>query len=107
MFKVVKIEDSFVVFLIAKNGQILLKSEGVSTKGAAENNILSIKKNSFYDDRFEKLETKYGYYYFVLKASNGHVIGKSKNYESVASRDNGIESVKRNAESEKIEYELS
>lgn len=107
MFKIVKIEDSFVVFLIAKNGQIILKSKGFSTKAAAENNVESIKKNSFYDERFEKLETKYGYYYFLLKATNGQVIGKSQNYASIASRDNGIESVKKNAYSEKIEYELS
>ena len=78
MFKIIKIENSFVVFLIAKNGQIILQSNGFSTKWAAENNIESIKKNSFYDERFEKLETKYGYYYFVLKATNGQVIGKSK-----------------------------
>jgi len=34
--------------------------------------------------------------YFVLKAANHQVIGQSQLYESEASRDNGIESVKKN-----------
>ncbi|MCX2723162.1 YegP family protein [Roseibium salinum] len=34
---------------------------------------------------------------FNLKASNGQVIGTSETYSSAASRDNGIESVKKNA----------
>jgi uncharacterized protein YegP (UPF0339 family) len=32
-----------------------------------------------------------------LKATNGQSIGSSEMYETVASRDNGIESVKKNA----------
>ena len=34
---------------------------------------------------------------FNLKASNGQVIGTSEQYESEASREAGIESVKKNA----------
>ncbi|MCU7805758.1 MAG: YegP family protein, partial [Candidatus Thiodiazotropha sp. (ex Lucinoma borealis)] len=34
---------------------------------------------------------------FNLKAANNQVIGTSESYESVAARDNGIESVKKNA----------
>ncbi|WP_446680586.1 YegP family protein [Camelimonas abortus] len=34
---------------------------------------------------------------FNLKAANGQVIGTSELYESAASRDKGIESVKKNA----------
>ena len=34
---------------------------------------------------------------FNLKATNGQVIGTSELYESVAARENGIESVKKNA----------
>ena len=49
------------------------------------------------DKRFEKLEAKNGKPYFNLKATNGQLIGTSEMYESVASRDNGIESVKKNA----------
>jgi hypothetical protein len=41
------------------------------------------------------LETKNGKPYFNLKATNGQIIGNSEMYESIASRDNGIESVKK------------
>lgn len=61
------------------------------------NGIQSVQKNSQDDARFEKLETKNGKPYFNLKAGNGQIIGSSEMYESEASRDNGIESVKKNA----------
>ena len=38
-----------------------------------------------------------GKYYFNLRAANNQVIGNSEMYETAASRDNGIESVKSNA----------
>ena len=34
---------------------------------------------------------------FNQKATNGQVIGTSESYKTVAARDNGIESVKKNA----------
>jgi uncharacterized protein YegP (UPF0339 family) len=34
---------------------------------------------------------------FNLKATNGQVIGTSESYESEKARDNGVESVKKNA----------
>ena len=40
---------------------------------------------------------------FNLKAGNSQVIGTSESYESAAARDNGIESVKKNAPDAKIE----
>jgi uncharacterized protein YegP (UPF0339 family) len=35
-------------------------------------------------------------HYFVLKASNGQIIGNSEMYASKAGMENGIESVKKN-----------
>jgi uncharacterized protein YegP (UPF0339 family) len=61
--------------------------------------MVSVKKNSQDDARFDKLESKNGKPYFNLKATNGQIIGNSEMYESVA-RDNGIESVKKNAPEE-------
>ena len=46
--------------------------------------------------KFVVKETKTGFV-FNLKAGNGQVIGSSEMYSSVAARDNGIESVKKNA----------
>lgn len=83
--------------LKAGNGQVILTSEVYTTKAACLNGIESVKKNSQEDSRFERLDSKNGKPYFNLKATNGQVIGTSELYESVAARDNGIESVKKNA----------
>lgn len=83
--------------LKAGNGQVILASEGYTTKAACENGIESVKKNSQDDARFERLTSKNDKFYFLLKATNGQAIGSSEMYESVASRDNGVESVKKNA----------
>ena len=83
--------------LKAGNGQVILTSEVYTTKAACLNGVESVKKNALEDARFEKLESKNGKPYFNLKATNGQIIGTSEMYESVASRDNGIESVKKNA----------
>lgn len=83
--------------LKASNGQVILTSEGYTTKENCKNGIESAKKNSQVDARFDKLEAKNGKPYFNLKATNGQIIGTSEMYESVASRDNGIASVKKNA----------
>lgn len=83
--------------LKAGNGQIILTSEGYTTKAACMNGIESVKKNSQDDKRFDRLDAKNGKPYFNLKATNGQIIGNSEMYESVAARENGIESVKKNA----------
>ncbi|HSD07548.1 YegP family protein [Flavobacterium sp.] len=98
--------DEFQFVLKAGNGQVILSSESYSTKGACENGIESVRKNSQDDNRFEKLEAKNGKLYFNLKASNGQIIGSSEMYESAASRDNGIESVKKNAPDADIKEDL-
>ena len=41
--------------------------------------------------------------YFVLKAANEEIIGRSETYEPSSGRKNGIDSVKRNAGKAKIE----
>lgn len=89
--------------LKAGNGQEILGSEGYSTKAACLNGAESVKKNSQDDARFDRLESKNGKFYFTLKAGNGQIIGTSEMYETAASRDNGIESVKKNAEDATIE----
>lgn len=92
--------------LKATNGQVILASEGYTTLAACKNGIESVKKNSQEDARFERKEAKDGSPYFNLKATNGQIIGKSEMYSSVASRDNGIESVKKNAPEAEVVEEL-
>lgn len=83
--------------LKAGNGQTILTSEGYTTKAACTNGIESVKTNSQDDGRYDRKESTNGKPYFNLKASNGQIIGSSEMYESVAARENGIESVKKNA----------
>ena len=83
--------------LKAGNGQVILTSEGYSSKSGCTNGIESVKKNAPVDGNYEKKTSSNGKPYFNLKASNGQIIGNSEMYETEASRDNGIESVKKNA----------
>ncbi|MEO7660008.1 MAG: YegP family protein [Pyrinomonadaceae bacterium] len=83
--------------LMAGNGQIILSSEMYESKAAAENGISSIAKNAGDDARYDRLTSKSGDPYFVLKAANGQAIGQSEMYKSTASMENGINSVKTNA----------
>ena len=83
--------------LKAGNGQVILTSEGYTTKAACLNGIESVKKNSQDDKRFDRKVSTNGKPFFNLTATNGQNIGRSEMYESVAARENGIESVKKNA----------
>ena len=83
--------------LKAGNGQVILTSEVYTTKAACQNGIESVKKNAPDDARHERKDSTNGKPMFNLKATNGQVIGTSELYESVAARENGIESVKKNA----------
>lgn len=83
--------------LKSSNGQEILASEGYKTKASCLNGVESVKKNAPTDARYERKQTQSGKYMFNLKSTNGQVIGTSELYEAVASRDNGIESVKKNA----------
>lgn len=82
--------------LKAANGQVILTSETYKDKAEAENGIASVKTNSANDDRYERKESKNGEPYFVLKAANGQIIGKSEMYSSAAAMEKGIASVKAN-----------
>ncbi len=66
-----------------------------------------MKKNAADESKFDKLESKNGKWYFNLKATNGQIIGTSEMYESVAARDNGIESVIKNAPDADVVEELA
>lgn len=89
--------------LKASNGQVILSSEGYTTKAACENGIASVKKNAPDITKFDKLTAKNGKFYFNLKAGNGQIIGSSEMYESEAGRTNGIKSVQENAPDAPVE----
>lgn len=88
--------------LKASNGQNILASEGYKTKASCINGVESVKTNAPDDNRYERKDSNSGKPMFNLKAANHQVIGTSQLYESVASRDNGIESVKKHAPEAKV-----
>lgn len=96
-------DGEFQFNLQAGNGQVILTSEGYSTKAACENGVESVKKNSPDDNRYERKTSSNGKFHFNLKATNGQVIGSSELYESESARDQGIESVKKNAPAATVE----
>lgn len=83
--------------LKAGNGQVILTSQGYATKSGCKNGIESVKTNSPFDSRYERMTSSNSQNYFNLKAGNGEIIGTSEMYTTSTARDNGIESVKSNA----------
>jgi uncharacterized protein len=89
--------------LKAGNSQVIITSETYKTKKACENGIESTRKNSADDKKFERKKAKNGKPYFVLKATNGQVIGKSEMYQRNESCEKGIASVAKNAPKAPVE----
>jgi uncharacterized protein YegP (UPF0339 family) len=105
-FVIKKAKDGEFYFnLKAGNGETILTSEMYKAKASAKNGIESVKKNAPLDVRYERKEDKKGNPRFNLKAANHEVIGSSESYNSTSSRENGIESVKKNAPGASVEDE--
>lgn len=89
--------------LKADNGQVILTSEGYTTRAACENGIDSVRKNSSDDARYDRKKSTNNKHYFNLKSSNGQIIGTSEMYESSSAMETGIASVKKNAPGASVE----
>jgi uncharacterized protein YegP (UPF0339 family) len=76
------------------NGQIVLTSQGYSSKTSCENGIESVRLNSREETKFEFRIASNGKFYFILKAANGQIIGTSEMYESESTLRGAIGSVK-------------
>ena len=96
-FELKESKGQFMFNLKAPNGRIILTSERYTNKSGTMNGIESVRKNAKDDARFERLESKKGEPYFVLKAKNNEPIGRSEMYSSKSAMQNGIASVKENA----------
>ena len=83
--------------LKAGNGETILTGQGYKAKADCANGVESVRKNSQRDGAFETKTTKNGAHYFVLKATNGQVVGQSEMYKSSSGCANGIKSVMKNA----------
>ena len=88
--------------LRAGNHEVILTSESYSRKASAEAGIESVRSNSQNDAHYEKRKASDGSDYFVLKAGNGEVIGRSEMYSSRQAMEHGIASVKTNGPSPEV-----
>ena len=103
--------------LLASNGEPILTSQLYAAKKGAVKGINSIAANApianvvdltakevvpAKNPKFEIYEGKDGKVYFRLIAANAKSIGRSEGYSSLSACKNGIESVRKNADS-KIE----
>jgi uncharacterized protein YegP (UPF0339 family) len=95
-------DDQFYFNLKAGNHEIILQSEGYQNKVGAINGIESVQVNSQSRSNFEVRNSQKGEPYFVLKAVNGEIIGRSEMYSSSQAMENGINSVMENGKTKKI-----
>ena len=87
----------FMFNLKASNGEIILTSEMYKTMKGLKNGIKSVKTNAKVPAHFKTMMSKKNEPYFVLRAGNNQVVGKSEMYSSDKALANGIDSVKKNA----------
>lgn len=92
-----RINDEYQFNLKDANENIILMSEGYIQKASCHKGIESVKLNAQEDSRYERKVSVNNKDYFVLKARNGEIIGKSQLYNSKIAMEDGINSVKTNA----------
>lgn len=83
--------------LKSQSGQTLVMSETYKAKESALNGIESVRKNSQRETAFESKAAANGKYHFVIKASNGQVVGQSTLYADEAACKAAIAAVMGNA----------
>ena len=87
----------FYFHLKARNGRIILASEGYTSKQSCKAGIRSVQRNAAKESNFRLKKAKNGKFYFTLDARNGEVIGTSQMYASGSGRKKGVSSVQQNA----------
>lgn len=88
--------------LKASNGQTILTSQMYATKSGCKNGVKSVMQNGSKEGMFDRRESESGKPYFVLKAANGQIVGRSQLYESERSLENGIKAVMNAAPDAKV-----
>lgn len=97
-FTITKGHDGQYYFnLKAGNGEIILQSQGYTTKSSCIDGIQSVKFNSKFDVRYDRKVSVSGHHYFTLIAANYQTIGKSQMFSTRFSMEVGVQSVKANA----------
>ncbi|TWP25123.1 DUF1508 domain-containing protein [Apibacter muscae] len=94
MFEIFKDKSGAFRFrLKAKNGEVILASEGYTQKTNCQKGVSSVKRNAKNEDRFELKQSSNSKWFFNLKAGNGQVVGTSEMFENETNVKNGVKSV--------------
>jgi len=88
--------------LKAPNNETILSSENYVSHEGAKNGINSVRANGPLKGHFEKRISRANEPYFVLKASNGEIIGTSEMYSSDSACNNGIDAVMKYASTTEV-----
>jgi uncharacterized protein len=99
-------DDESYFNLKATNGQTILTSLMYSSKPECFDGIEYVRENCQNDDMYERKLSANNKHFFVLKASDVQIIGKSQMYESEEGMEKGIASVKHNGTSTTVIEEL-
>jgi uncharacterized protein YegP (UPF0339 family) len=92
----------FVFNLKAANHEVILSSQVYENRANTLIGIASVRHHGPKPECFEKKISHANEPFFVLKAANHEVIGKSEMYSSDAARDHGIASVIANSPSPEV-----
>jgi uncharacterized protein YegP (UPF0339 family) len=98
-----RINDEYQFNLKAQNGQVILTSQGYTTKASCEDGIESVRTSAVADTNFDRNKSTDNKDYFNLRAGNNQVIGTSEMYENTSGMETGIASVMKNAPDATIE----
>ena len=116
-FVIKETKTGFTFRLKAGNGEVIGTSEVYKALSSCKNGIASVAKNAPIaavedqtkegfakekNPKFEIYTDKAGETRFRLKAANGETILASEGYSSMSGCKNGIESVRKNADSEAV-----
>ncbi|MDB3906457.1 YegP family protein [Crocinitomicaceae bacterium] len=89
-----KSQDGFYSFsLHAKDDESILESGNYESKKEAEDGIESMRTIASFSSRYNQKHTTDNHYYFVLKAANDKVVGKSKYYASRSTLEADVDAV--------------
>jgi uncharacterized protein YegP (UPF0339 family) len=97
--------NQFYFVLEAENGRTILSSEMYMRMESVMEGINSVRINSVVDERYIRKTENSGKPYFVLTAKNKEPIGTSEIYSSKEAMEKGVESVKQNGPTERVDDE--
>jgi uncharacterized protein YegP (UPF0339 family) len=86
----------FYFHLAAANHEIILASEGYSTRTGALASVIAVQNNAGYAERYQLAQAVDGQFYFNLRNASGQIIGTSELYTTRSAAERGVEAVDRN-----------